>query len=644
MEERDCELACLLDEKELLEVCQNLDIDDLLTPMKNNRKDYEKQIKVLKKLDKSSRVVQNMLPNMAALQYNKGDENYKNVINESLKNFFEEFNVFVKNSKKPNLTIEKLREYSAKEVAKFYHDEVRLCFHNITLDMFFVLLKLCGLTVEFNQREIIKVEIEAIERLQELEKKYEKEKQNEIKRVEKRFALQFEQQEKRWKQKKKEVEQSLDDANEKIAILEEKLQLFAKKELKEFCLEYETQMQRKKEEAEKRFEDAIFELKMSHEQSKNYLDEELRDYRQNCEKRKEEIATETEKLVKLKKELQCEVDELVKLQKQEKENVERVEEYIKNYFNDFEKHIVEKKIEYVLENSLEMFEGEKQELKKEVVPNNIMPMTTLDNQIIWESAKAISKDKEYSQDVKDLEDFVLDLADNIDLYFDYEDEIATVIVSAFLNKNHIIVEESVGDKIAYCLSALVDLSTPLIIDVGTGKYSVLSLIKTIEESDSQVIYIVGLLSNFDEVAFSSISRKLEDRFIFYGIASVENLNLMTKKVLNKAIVLDIEENMHFPEDASILIGEHNLFDLGIHFDESICKKYYDKYFKLLCSEKLMGQKRALDFSVMLQTYFSVRMEKQLGAVFQKTIRHACNCSCNDTEKLTDVFTKSGITI
>lgn len=101
----------------------------------------------------------------------------------------------------------------------------------------------------------------------------------------------------------------------------------------------------------------------------------------------------------------------------------------------------------------------------------------------------------------------------ISIYFDESSEIASILLSALLSNKAIIVTDDVAYQMASCISALIDEKTPLMIQMGRQKDDVDKIVGIINESDSHVVYLPGLLDDYDEIAFSIICRQCPRKVI-----------------------------------------------------------------------------------------------------------------------------------
>lgn len=653
MGEVDYTFLELLGDEELLVACKNTDLSLLITPMKDRPKFYEKYTKRFERLDKKSQLVQKLLPKIAFDLYKKGDKTYKEVLTFALKRFHDHFIEAISSCMKPTLTIEEIKKYQLDEIVNLYFklEEAEVFVGKISIEMFFMLLKLQGVVYEINDSSYITERIEQNKKINMLKKEFDKEKQDEVKKAVKQATVQFEQQKEQFVKEKKEVVQALSIAKNRITELEDTIQELQKKILQDrdksiekYCIEYEKEINERKIKIEQQYQINIEILQNEHLEIKKILVEALNVFREENEKQREKIAEDTNNLILKKTVLLDEINSLIEKQKQEQEKIVQVEDYVNSYFDKFEQRIIERKIEYALGKKIGLFATGNHNVGNEQLSNEDMNRADSECRILVDAPKPISHDMEYSKDAQDLEDFVSDFKDNLSLYFDDSLDIASVILTAVLNKKRIILSEIIGKEVANCLAALVDLSSPLVLDVGNENYSANAILDVIGKSNSQVIYILGLLDKFDESIFSAICRKCGDRFIFFGISNMENIDLMSKNITNYAIILDIEKYLHFPEDDYIVVGNYDLHSFGIKYDEKLCREYYKSYFKNLSMRKIIGQKKALDFSVLMQTYFKLMSGVQMGEVLQKVILFACDLSHANSEELSDILAKSGITV
>lgn len=258
-------------------------------------------------------------------------------------------------------------------------------------------------------------------------------------------------------------------------------------------------------------------------------------------------------------------------------------------------------------------------------------------------ARAFSENAEYGADVNSIEDFFEDYKTNISLYFDNETEIAGSVLAAILNGMGIIAIDKVCDYLSETLAALLDESSPLIINIDSEKENLKMLVDTVNESGSQVICIKGILDNYNEILFARICEVCKGKYLFFSVSELKNLKMMSKTIMNYAIVIDAENELHFPVDDYLLIGNHDLKPFIPEHNVKKSQEIYKKTFSRLVMNGYIKKSASIEYSNLLQLYFTLVEGTVLGEIIQKAIIFVCDI-CSEDENMGDVLNKSGITI
>ncbi|HIT90538.1 MAG TPA: hypothetical protein IAC41_08995 [Candidatus Merdenecus merdavium] len=214
----------------------------------------------------------------------------------------------------------------------------------------------------------------------------------------------------------------------------------------------------------------------------------------------------------------------------------------------------------------------------ETVKGNVkIGITDTPSRILVKEAKSFSKNTEYSEDVKDLQDFASDLSDNIAINFDQSLEITATMLSAMLNDKVIIAQNSILSELAISVSALIDEMTPFVVDLSDGGNLLLDVIKEINESKTRTVVIEGLLDRYDETVFSSICRACDEKYLFFGISQIESLSLLSRSIYNLGIVLDVEPLLRFSSCEAMWVGKYDPKAYTILYNEKCCQEYYSTF-------------------------------------------------------------------
>ena len=114
-------------------------------------------------------------------------------------------------------------------------------------------------------------------------------------------------------------------------------------------------------------------------------------------------------------------------------------------------------------------------------------------------------------------------------------------------------------------------------------------------------------------------------------------------MMKYAIVKDAENELHFPIDDYLLIGNHDLKPFIPELDMRKSQDIYKKTFSRLVMNNCIKKSAAIEYSNLLQLYYALVGGTILGEIMQKGIINVCEI-CSEDENLRDVLNKSGITI
>lgn len=651
------ELLELLDEEEISIVCKNADLALFLIPIKDKR--YTKYAKKLGRLDKKSALVQSFLPGIAFNLYKKGEEPFRAAVATQLESFRDKFFETTTNCMEPSVSIDEIKAYKAKDLAEFYFRIVEISVTDVSVEMFFVFLKLHDISIQGEFRVEVKEEIEKILQTKNLEEKHKVEVANALKEQEKRLSVEFEQEKRDLKKQiedkarlQRELKEKLDSAEEKIQKYENLSQVEKKKQKEEWFSEYKKEFAERKAADDLQWKTAFAEAEQKHDELVSRLEDEAEqkkveletEYQQKQRSEEERLSRELAGLRSQVKEL---TDNKVSLSQQVNaleerkvalgNQIDELESIEEKYFDSFEKRIVEKRIDTLIFQKLG-FESNNNE-----VHTAIQTISENDSDIVTIHPKSFSVNASYGETVDSIEDFFDDFRENISVNFENETEITGTVLAALANGMAVISVDKVCTNLSEAIAALLDLSTPLIINIDSEKDNFKKIIDTINGCDSQVICVKGILDNYSENLFIRICEICREKHLFFSISNLEKLGMMSKAIMNCAIVVDVEHELQFATDEDILIGDHDLKPLIPKLDMKKSKEIYKKNFSRLVTGGYLKKTVALEYSNLLQFYMEFMDGTVLGDVIQKTIIKACDFQSDD-EVLKDILSRSGITI
>lgn len=651
------ELLELFNEEEIYIVCKNADLSLFLIPIKDKR--YAKYAKNLGRLDKKSVLVQKSLPRIAFNLYKKGEEPFRAAIATQLGRYREKIAEAISKCMEPPISVDDIKEYDAKAIADLYFKILDVSATDISVDLLFVLLKLQDITIEEKIRENIKLEIENIRQAKKCEAKHKAEIQDALAEQEKRLSVDFEQQKRalrRLIEEKnrlyKETQEKLNAAEQKVHKYENITETERERLEKEWFFEYERRLEERKAADDLQRENALSEAEEKHRELLSLLEVEAEKKKEElAEQYREQLRTSREMLVnelasfkgqvaeltEKKKTLDMQVNNLEKRKADLDSHIHELEAIEEKYFDSFEQRIIDKRIDSLIFQKLG-YESQRGN------GNANIPLTIAsDFGIVVVPAKAFSENVEYGADVTSIADFFEDYKANILLHFDNETEIAGAVLAAVLNGMGVIAVDKVCNYLSEALAALQDASSPLTINIASEKENLRTLADTINASESQVVCIKGVLDNYNEILFTRICELCKGKYFFFSVSDLKNLKMMSKVMMNYAIVIDAENELHFPVDDYLLIGNHDLKPFIPELDMRKSQDIYKKTFSRLVMNDCIKKSAAIEYSNLLQLYYVLIDGTVLGEIIQKGIINVCEI-CSENENLSDILNKSGITI
>lgn len=651
------ELLDLFNEEEINTVCKNADLTLFLIRIKDKR--YIKYAKKLGRLDKKSALVQKLLPGIAFNLFKKGEEPFRAAIATQLDTYREKFGEAISKCMKPAICVDDIKAYNTKEMAELYFKILDVSATDISIDMFFIFLKLQDIMIEKETREGIEAEIENISQARTLEAKHQEEIQEALKEQEKRLSVDFEQQKRDLRKQIEEKNALYKEIQEKLSAAEQGLkkhenitQAERKRREEEWFSEYEKELEARKvaddiqrknasDEAEAKYQNLLFALETEAEKKRAELEEQYRKKLISSEEMLSnglaELRLQVAELTDKKKVLDAQVDGLEQRKKELDNYIQKLDAIEDRYFESFEQRVIERKIDSII------FQKLGYENKRDNTNSDVPLGCSNLSDVVVISARQFNENAEYGADVSSIEDFFEDYKTNISLYFDNETEVAGAVLTAILHGMGIIAIDKVCNYLSESLAALLHESSPLVINIDSEKESLKTLVDIVNESEAQVVCIKGILDNYNENLFARMCEVCKEKYLFFTVSDLKNLAMMSKAMLNYAIVIDAENELHFPVEDYLLIGNHDLKPLIPELDMRKSQEIYKKTFSRLVMNGYIRKSASIEYSNLLQLYFALVGGNTLGKIMQKGIIHACDV-CSEDENLGDVLNKSGITI
>ena len=352
------ELLDIFNEEEISTVCKNADLTLFLIPIKDKR--YIKYVKTLGRLDKKSALVKKLLPGIAFKLFKKGEEPFRTAIATQLDKYREKFGEDISKCV-PAICVDDIKAYNTKEMAEFYFKILDISATDISIDLFFIFLKLQDIMIEKETREGIETEIENISQARTLEAKHLEEIQEALKEQEKRLLVEFEQQKRDLRKQIEEKNVLYKEIQEKLSAAEQRLQKHEnitqaerEKREEEWFSEYEKELEARKvaddiqrknasDEAEAKYQNLLLTLEAEAEKKSAELEEQYRKQRISSEEMLSnelaELRLQVAELTDKKKVLDAQVDSLEQRKKELDSYIRELDAIEDRYFESFEQRV-----------------------------------------------------------------------------------------------------------------------------------------------------------------------------------------------------------------------------------------------------------------------------------------------------------------
>lgn len=642
--EKTNEMISEFDKEELMTLCRSIDISSLIGPLASHKKQYAKQLKLLGNLDKKSALVQKLLPKTVYDLYIRGDENYKVLLSRSLKSMQVSFEKTISECNSNHLDFNQISNENVNNLILLFEKFNSLADKKIDIDLFVLLLKTCGAPLPAETIVSCKEKIILTQKEIEIKNAVSEEKAKEVRRKEKELSIKYEQQKEQLYNNIFELKNQLNDSREKEAYWEKKSKVYEElvHENENYYVniilnKYKNELDEKKAAIKKDFDIELTDIDKSCQEEIHRYTEKLNESKELLNRKRDEIIDEIAALESKRDEIKIDITNLEQEITSKESEVAKVDEYIDSYFNQFDTKILEHKIENTLATRYMDFSNP-------ISNCNSKEKDTSTINLVIDKERTVPMGNSYSDYNEDLVDFIHDFSDNLTLFVEEPTEIAANILSALLTQKSVIVPTCMGEKITGALSVLIDLSTPLVIDVNAGKVNPNEIINAINDSDSQIVYIIGLLDNYEDGILDTICRKCTDRCLFYSISDMSKIKMMSRNIYSNAVILDIEKYLTFDENDELITGNYYLHDFAISAEPKDYLCNYKKYFSGLVNTTCLTKKQGLDFSIYSNTYFSLISGETPGSVFKDIIFKASNITNSEDSTTVQAFKKCGIDI
>ena len=605
----------LLNDEELKHVLKHIETNKLLDPIKQNPKTYSLQAKKLGTMNsKSALLIQNLLPGMVFTLIKRKDQNYVALINSELREQCREFNQFIETYREDNV----LEHSVAESYANLYWEYKNI--QNSLLDeqLFWILLKLCDDTFTLDEYNHIQFSISVQADLRKLSAEKDAiienlrhEKKSEINQLKSSHAKEV-----------KELNQEISRLTNIIQKDKDKLEQQWMDKVKENYrnkLEVlELMYSERNNELEQSFQKKNDELIARDSEMQLTLEAEYNEKRNQYEAAINELDCQKENLKKEKDNLEDQVHAL-NIKKEE------LDDYIEQYFNSFETHAVQLRIDNLLESRFAKLGMDTisiaEPMTGEKIPNN---------QIFVYGGNELAISEEFDP-AENLQDMVMDFGDNIAVHFSHSFEIASIFLAAYFSGKSLLIDAASAKEFSDCISALIDSKTAAIVDVNDGKYSLHDIVTEIKSRDGHVFVIDGLIDRYDDKLIPGIVNAVKEKFVIFTYPTTQVLRNISSKCLMKSIVLNLEEYLEFEDNENLLIGHYSPLQFKPNVSAIELKTYYKNFFMNLYESEMITNGLAKEMTIYLGYYFKISKNTTLSSCVKETIKNAMKYDAESDE-------------
>lgn len=606
-----------LEDEELKLLLRHINTNQLLHPMRKDKKKYAQQIKNMGKIDPKSSVVKAVLPGTVCTLVHKGDPNYLEIISKELDLKREKITEFIKDNEKDI----PLAHDNPESYASLYWAYIKAQGEICEEDYFWILLWIAGEEIDSSLKERVHNCIEQLRKNEEVAAEHEEEIEklrqehiNEIERLKKTHLKEIKDITKSIQSLKgliQEKEESLERSweNENRSKHEAALKTL-NDEYKEKQAQLIEEYQQKKAKLSSELEDKSKDLMGKYEDLENSLKEQCLKHtkeKESLEIQKQELARDIEELNQRKTQLQSCIDE---------------------YFEHLEEHVLRINLDHYLDAKVSgsVFAS---------IKSNVPVASHDQKHIVVYGGEEIQNGDKYDKPCE-LEDVLSDLSDNISIYFKTPNEVANTVLAIINNKKLLLVDSAAALKLGNSISALLDAKTITVLDCNDGNYSLTDIIQEIESLPVRTVLLDGILDRFDDKILSGIYASKGNKVVLVSYPDLDCIKLISKKIFQYAIPIYLDEYLKFSDERYFVIGEYDLLDFMPQLEPNGLKLCYDNHFKTLKNKGYITQSMALDLAVFYYAYKEITKEGKTSDLIKESIINIIN-SNDDTDEAQSVL-------
>ncbi|NLV34183.1 MAG: hypothetical protein GXY21_06570, partial [Clostridiaceae bacterium] len=349
----DLDILNELTDDDIKIICNNVDLDDMLQPIKYNGKHYAIYRRQLGRLDKKSALVQRNLPNIAYDLYKKGDTNYAKffAMNAArLKDVFEEMlKEFMGNEAEP----EQISTYTIEDFRKIFQSILDRPELNLNMELLFLQIRMFGIEISNDMKLQIENEWQHMREVNTFKKEICAKYDNELKQKEDEARAKMELLREQYNEKIKLLDNELKDLWEEAVSKQQAIVMLTNNEQKirnELNEKQKLIDQKNREIEELKEKIAVMQVDIDDmtaklQERKNEAYSRIqKTWQQENQKKVTEVKELDEKTVQLCKE----IIELEEKKKQLEKTVANWEEHIESYFLNIDQKIIEYRIDSIL--------------------------------------------------------------------------------------------------------------------------------------------------------------------------------------------------------------------------------------------------------------------------------------------------------
>jgi len=349
----DMEILNELKDEDIKILCQNADLNQMMTPIKQNGKQYAKYTAQLGRLDKKSVLVKKNLPRLAFDLYKKGDVNYLKFFEMTALNMKKMFKTMLQECMGVNVEPQDIQDFSISDYKKLFSELLKSHGQIMDFDLFFLQTRMYGIIINDDMKAEIINEWKYLKELDSVRKEVIDIQKEETKKKEDELRDEIACQKYKLKNEIREIQSEVTHLNCEVDSKQKTIVLLMQENE---SVRYEAKQQQS---VIKNKDDEIKRLRRKQEETQADFDDISAKIYAKTKDIYSEVQTiwqvENEEKLKEIKELEHKIaqymDTLQELQlksNQQEIRVEEWDEYIESYFSKIDQKIIEHKIESLL--------------------------------------------------------------------------------------------------------------------------------------------------------------------------------------------------------------------------------------------------------------------------------------------------------